>query len=248
MLKIIILDDEAHCRNTLELLLKSLSFKVDIVAIYDTPTKLLENINTHQFDILFLDIEMPKLNGFELLRKLSSYQFSVIFTTAYSKYAIQAFKFAAFDYLLKPIEKADLDGCLLRWRDNFELRTSNTQVNYLHEILEDEKAIKKITISTKEGYFFIQINEIIYCESQSNYTLFYLKENKKIIASRTLKEFENLLLQHHFLRIHKSYLINIKSIFKLNKGNDYSIELHNGEVLPISRTKINDVKKIMEVE
>jgi len=84
---------------------------------------------------------MPKLNGFEFLRKLSSYQFSVIFTTAYSQYAIQAFKFAAFDYLLKPIEKTDLEECLLRWKDNFELRTSNTQVNYLHEILEDEKIV-----------------------------------------------------------------------------------------------------------
>lgn len=245
MIKIVILDDEAHCRDTLKILLENLSFLVEIVAQYDTPSKLLENIHNHQFDILCLDIDMPKMNGFEFLRNLSSYQFSVIFTTAYSQYAIQAFKYSAFDYLLKPIEKSDLEDCLQRWKDNYELRTSSTQVEYLHEILDDEKAIDKITISTKDGYVFIQINEIIYCESQSNYTIFYLKDNRRIVASKTLKEFENLLLIHLFIRIHKSYLINIKSIFKINKGNDYSIELHNGEVLPISRAKINEIRNII---
>lgn len=248
MIRIVILDDEAHCRDTLKIHLENLSFPVEIVALYSTPTEFLENIGNHKFDILCLDIEMPKMNGFELLDQISSYQFSVIFTTAYSQYAIQAFKYTAFDYLLKPIAKSDLEDCLQRWKDNFMLSTSSTQIEYLKEILENEKAIDKITLSTKDGYVFIRINEIIYCESQSNYTIFYLKDDRRIVASRTLKEFESLLIKHLFLRIHKSYLINIKSIYKLQKGHDSSIELQNGEILPISRARVSEVKKFLDIE
>jgi two-component system LytT family response regulator len=248
MIRIVILDDEAHCRDTLKIHLENLSFPVEIVALYSTPTEFLENIGNHKFDILCLDIEMPKMNGFELLDQISSYQFSVIFTTAYSQYAIQAFKYTAFDYLLKPIAKSDLEECLQRWKDNFMLSTSSTQIEYLKEILENEKAIDKITLSTKDGYVFIRINEIIYCESQSNYTIFYLKDDRRIVASRTLKKFESLLIKHLFLRIHKSYLINIKSIYKLQKGHDSSIELQNGEILPISRARVSEVKKFLDIE
>jgi two-component system LytT family response regulator len=237
MIKVIIIDDEQHCIDTMQSELEKTNQEIQIVATYNSATEAIKILPALSFDILFLDIEMPKLNGFEFLKLLPTYNFTVIFTTAYSQYAITAFKYAAFDFLLKPIHATDIESCLERWQHSFKLRSNVQQINYLKEIIDDKTKPYRITITTKNGYHFINIADIIYCESDSNYTIFHLHEDRKIIASKTLKEFEQLLLQHQFIRIHKSYLVNQQKINKLNKGINYTIQMNNGNEIPVARNK-----------
>lgn len=246
MIKAVIIDDELHAIKQLQKNLLALN-TIEVVASYNTTKDTLQEIQNLMFDILFLDIEMPHLNGFEFLKSIERYSFTVVFTTAYSQYAIEAFKYAAFDFLLKPISKEDLQNCIARWQVTNNYTNTTEQVAYLDSILENPKKADKLTIATKNGYYFININEIIYCESESNYTVFHLKDNKKIIASRTLKEYESLLERHNFLRVHKSYLINKEKIFKLNKGRNYNIDMGNGAQIPIARNKQNEIRNKLQL-
>jgi two-component system LytT family response regulator len=198
-------------------------------------------IETYQPDLVFLDIQMPNKNGFELFKEVKEINFEVIFTTAHSEYAIEAIKRSALDYLLKPINYIDLLGAVTRFENKSKKENQQKQFNVLLEnINTGEVAHKKLAISTETGIEFVKFNSIVYLEAQNNYTKINMLDGTTIIASKTLKSFDELLPSELFFRIHKSYLINMNFVKRFFKIDDFLVELTTGEKLPISYRKKND--------
>lgn len=248
-MKFVILDDELYCCKTLELFLKSINKDFEIIAIFESPLQALEQIPYLQFDILFCDIEMPHLNGFQFLKKLTHIHFTVVFVTAYNQYAIEAFKYSAFDYILKPIDPIDLNFCINRWKENKKkLDTEFTQVEYLNEILYKNTTPNKIILNSKSSIDFVLLEDIIYCKAESNYTNFYCLNNKKYCVSKTMGEYETLLLNNGFERIHKSFIIQPKYITKIIRPNGYFIEMLDKDIIPVSRSKYAFIKSLSNIE
>lgn len=243
MIKAAIIDDELHCIETLKMQLQKINPLIKIVANYTHPVTALSELRKMNLDIIFLDFAMPELNGFEFLKNLNRNDVSVIFTTAYSQYAIEAFKYSAFDYLLKPISDADLSETIARWEESNRAKNSFEQLNYLENFLYNADQSKDSIIVRGNGiYNIIKYNEIIYCKSDSNYTDFFLQNDKNYTTSKTLREIEKLLPQNQFIRIHKSYLINKNHIVSIIKKIDYSILMSNNILIPVSRQKHDFIK------
>ena len=195
--------------------------------------------------MIFLDIEMPKLNGFEMLNLIKEKNFHVVFTTAYDQYAIKAIKYAAFDYLLKPVDIEELKTAVSRVA-NSENPQTKKQIEFLQQnILHPKKQLNKLAIPTLEGLLFYDINDIIQLEANSNYTNIFFTNKTKIIASKTLKEFEELLPTDIFFRTHHSHLINLNYIKRYIKGDGGQIELQNGSYVDVSRRKKEEFLKVI---
>jgi two-component system, LytTR family, response regulator len=245
MITAIIIDDETKGRLALREKLTAYCPQVKLLAEAANGVEAIQMIQQHKPQLIFLDIEMPKMNGFEMLNELSEKNFHIIFTTAYDQYAIKAFKYAAFDYLLKPIDIEELQSTLSKIELN---DTSNTkkQVELLqHNMKQTKKQLNKLAISTIDGLVFYDINEIINLEANSNYTNIYLANKTKITASKTLKEFEELLPEDIFFRTHHSHLINLSFIKRYIKGDGGQIELQNGMFVEVSRRKKEEFLKII---
>jgi two-component system LytT family response regulator len=234
MNKIIIVDDSAISRTTLEKhLSKNFSEKYVVVAICEDSESAKKAIKENKPDLVFLDVEMPNKNGFELLKEIKSVNFEVIFTTAHPNYAIKAIKADALDYLIKPINLNDLNVAIRRFENK---KIVKEKVN--SKIIKTELSnnlIKKIAFSTDTGYEFIKVNSILYCEANSNYCRIFCTDGKEILLAKTLKTIQEQLLQSNlFHRIHKSYLVNLNYIVRLNKTGSLEVELQNGVKLPVS--------------
>ncbi len=200
-------------------------------------------IDKQQPDVVFLDIEMPMMNGFEMLHHIKNKNFHLIFTTAYDQYAIKAIKYAAFDYLLKPIDIEELKLTISKVKESGSNQTKK-QVEFLYDnIRHPQKKLHKLVIPSLEGLGFYDINDIIHLEASSNYTNIFLKNNIKIIASKTLKEFEELLPEDIFFRPHHSHLINLDYIKRYIKGDGGQIEMQNGNYVDVSRRKKEEFLK-----
>lgn len=242
MFTAILIDDELHCTETLQEKLKLYCPLVEVTAVYNDPLAALEALQESQPDIVFLDVEMPRLNGFGLLEKLEKINFEIVFTTAYDQFALQAFKMSAFDYLLKPIEKDDLTKCIekLSERKRTTISTHQMQIlmQHMHHAAQADKA--KIAVPSLEGLEFFYVKEIIYLEAQSNYCRIHIQNSKPILVTKTLKDFEGLLTPYHFFRIHHSYLINMAYVKKYIRGEGGSVIMENGDDLAVSRRKKED--------
>ncbi|WP_462220017.1 LytR/AlgR family response regulator transcription factor [Ferruginibacter sp.] len=243
MITAIIIDDEAKGRLALREKLLSYCPQVKVVAEAANGQEALLLIQHHKPQLIFLDIEMPKMNGFEMLNELPEKDFHIIFTTAYDQYAIKAIKYAAFDYLLKPIDIQELQEAI----SNVETRENNQtkkQVELLQQnMLHPKKQLNKLAIPTLEGLLFFDINDIIHLEANSNYTNIYFTNKTKITASKTLKEFEELLPEDIFFRTHHSHLINLNYIKRYIKGDGGQIELQNGSYVDVARRKKEEFLK-----
>src|SRR5688500_17263056 len=193
MIKAILVDDEKHCRETLSIQLEKYCSEVQLLAQCNSAVQGLEAIAQYQPDVVFLDVEMPKMNGFEMLQQFSQIPFDVIFTTGYDAYAIKAIRFSAIDYLLKPIDKDELRKAV----GKVQQKTAHNLAQQLEVLLDKlgkkQDVMQKIALPTLEGFELVPLETIIKCEADSNYTYFYLKNGRKIIVSRTLKEIEELL-------------------------------------------------------
>ncbi len=237
MIKVVIIDDEVHCSEGLSIQLHELSIPVEILAVFNRPDKAVDYLNQNSFDILFLDIEMPVMNGFELLSRVNQLNFDVIFTTAYNQFAIRAFKYSACDYLLKPIIEEDLLQALQRWQ-NQRNNILNGQIRMALELLNHpEQSVKKIAVPTAEGLAFLQVDRIIHCEADSNYTLVRSMDEEKLLISRTLKEVESLLGEKGFIRVHHSHLVNPIFIKKFIRSDGGFLIMENGQQVPVSKSK-----------
>ncbi len=237
MLKAIIIDDEKKGRDTLNYLVNTYcGDKVKIVCLAEDVAEGLSAIELYTPDIVFLDIQMKGETGFDLLEKIPQINFSVIFTTAYDKYALNAIKFSAIDYLLKPIDIKELNEAIdkVSQKTNFD---NKQYENYIKNNKTVDSENMKIAISTPNGLLFIPVKEIIYCKAEKGYTNFCIKGHKEIISTKNLKYFEEILTEYNFIRIHNSSLINLKEIVKYNKGEGGTVEMTNSSVLDVSKRK-----------
>ena len=236
MLKALIVDDEPKARENLQILLHDFVEGVEVVGLCENIAEATEAVRLHAPDVVFLDIQLQRETGFDLLTKLKEINFEVIFTTAYTEYAIKAFKFSAIDYLLKPIDIEELKKAVAR----VEKRVSNNITGRLTQLVQNLKQGSnenyKIALPTLDGLVFVKISDILYCEASSNYTQIFTAEEKYLV-SKTLKEYDDLLSDHNFFRIHNSYLININSIKKYVKGEGGYVVLNNDTSLDVSKRK-----------
>lgn len=249
-MKFAIVDDEKHCVESLTISLEYLFPDSEIVFKTNKVMEALEGLNQKQIDLLFLDIEMPGLNGFQLLEQLPERNFDVIFTTAYSQYAVQAFKSKAIDYLLKPLDDDELKEAVDKWQEaKQENSASDNSLKQLLDHLKKEGVLKsKIPVPISDGYEFVEVDEIIYCQSQNNYTTFFINGNRKLLVSRTLKEIERLLTPFYFLRIHQSYLINPNYLKRFSRQDGGYVEMLDRSQIPVSQSKKRLITKLFEHE
>ena len=244
MLTAIIIDDESNSRNALRQKLSNYCPDVMIIAECENGEEGIKNIDEKKPDIVFLDVEMPRMNGFTMLQQLQNKNFEVIFITAYDHYAIKAIKFSALDYLLKPVEVEDLKTAVEKVTQKRKQPAANNQVELLlQNLLDEKKEHQRIAISSMEGLLFVPTEDIIYLEANSNYTSFFLTGNRKIIATKTLKDFEELLPASIFIRIHHSYLINKNGVEKYIRGDGGQVLMKNGVMLDVARRKKDEFMK-----
>lgn len=236
-MKAILVDDERNALEMLEWMLQKNCPEVEIIAMCDSPLDGLEKIKALKPDVIFLDIEMPQLNGFDLLERLGKHESDVIFTTAYNQFAIKAFKVCALDYLLKPIDPEDLKAAVQK-AANKKNKVSQEQLDLLLSYMKPEKPkSKRIALTASDHLIFVETEKIIYCESDSNYTIFFLTDGQKIIVSKTLKDVEEILEGSDFFRIHASYLINMKHVSKFTRGDGGYVVMSNNQHITVSRKK-----------
>lgn len=246
MIRAIIVEDEKRSAMLLDKLLKEFCPQVEVIAICHEVSVAYEKINSSNPDLVFLDIEMQSETGFDLLKKFNEIQFSVIFTTAYEKYALRAIKFSAIDYLLKAIDVEELKQAVSKVEKQRQKNSlqSNLEV-LLHNLQNKNNDLQKIALSTAEGLHLINVADIIYCESDGPYTTFNLKNAKPIVISKHLKEYEELLMPFKFFRIHNSYLINLREIKKYVRGDGGQVEMNGGQFLNVSKSRKDDLMHII---
>jgi len=240
-MKVAIIDDEIHCIESLALDLNSIDPNIKVVYKCNQPMEALEKLPKLDLDILFLDVEMPGINGFELLEQLNNFSFDIVFTTAYSQYAVQAFKLQAFNYLLKPIDETELKEVLHQWRlqkESKETAASEEVVRQLLDQMKKDGMLKsKIAVPIADGYEFLETNQILFCQSENNYTNIYLVNGSKLLISKTLKEVEKTLEKYLFIRIHQSYLINPNYMKKYHRKDGGYVMMDNDYRIPVSHHK-----------
>jgi two-component system, LytTR family, response regulator len=245
-LRVLIIDDEASSRSALRQKLENYCENVTVMTEAENGEEGLEAIEEHRPDIVFLDVEMPRMNGFVMLQHLRQRDFELIFTTAYDHYAVQAIRFSALDYLVKPVEVAELRSAVERARiKRTDPQTDKRIENLLYNISEAREIKSRIAVPAQDGLLFINISDIIYLEAESNYTFIYLIQEKRITVSRTLKDFEELLPASLFIRIHHSYIINKKAVQRYIKGEGGQVVMSNGRSLDVSRRKKEEFIRAM---
>lgn len=246
MIKVIIIDDEIHSIETLQWKLKTYCPEVEVMATFNDPVKGLEYLEIHKIDLLFLDIEMPIMTGFDLLQKVSNFTFDVIFITAYDEYGIRAIKYSALDYLLKPVQGEELAEAITKYQKKHFQNVLPQQLEVLFQSLQEKNTKnQKIALSTKESIELVKPADIIMCESDNNYTMVYLDGRKKLI-SKTLKDFEELLLPHNFFRTHQSYLVNMDKIVEYVRVDGGHLVMKNGMRVSVSRNKKEPLLAMMK--
>jgi two-component system LytT family response regulator len=237
MVRSIVVDDELKSRESLKILLEDFCENAEVLALCQNVEEGVRAIEEHKPDVVFLDIQMQRETGFDLLARIKPINFEVVFTTAHSEYAIKAFKFSAIDYLLKPIDIEELKKAL----DKVDKKLHSNISARLEQLVQNLKPSAgqnyKLALPTSDGLIFVKIEEIIYCEASSNYTQIFTHDGKKHVVSRTLKEYEDLLVDHNFFRIHNSFLINLNSIKKYVRGEGGYVIMENDKSLDVSKRK-----------
>lgn len=237
MLKGIIVDDETKSRESLKILVEDFCGNVEVCAVCKSVDEGIKAIQDHKPEIVFLDIQLHRETGFDLLTRIKDINFEIIFTTAYSEYAIKAFKFSAIDYLLKPIDIEELRRAVgkvdKKLNDNLSVRLQHL----IQNLQVQPSGGHKLALPTLEGLIFVKVTDILYCEASSNYTEIVVQDGKKYTVSRTLKEYDDLLSAHNFYRIHNSYLINLNAIKKYIRGEGGYVIMNNDQSLNVSKRK-----------
>ncbi|MBK6978179.1 MAG: response regulator transcription factor [Cytophagaceae bacterium] len=240
MINVVILDDESKAIQSLEWEIKSFCPSVNVLATFESPYDARDFILSNEIDCIFLDIDMPQMDGFRFLEFFPKRDFEVIITTAYDQYGIQALKTRAIDYLLKPIDSDDL----IKAVDKIESQKSNTHIkDILEEMLinmanSQIPTLKKINISCDGKIYFLESHEILYCESDGNYCNVFLENGQKLFLTQILKNIEEKLPKSIFYRVHNSFVVNLNKVREYQKNEGYLV-LTNGKHVPVSRNKKN---------
>jgi two-component system LytT family response regulator len=245
-IKAVIIDDEQHSLETTDILVRKYCPSVLVTGLADSPEKGITLVDALKPDLVFLDIAMPRMNGFEMLQYLSFRDFDLVFTTAYDAYAIKAFKVNAIDYLLKPIEPEELIKAVEKVKVKVENQVTRSRID---EILQGAGLTgfrkNKLALPIEGKIAMLDYDSILYCESDGNYTYLHLTNRKKIMVSRTLKDIEGMLPHPQFLRIHHSYLVNISHIMEYIRGEGGEVVLTNGLQLRVSRSRKDELMAVL---
>ena len=239
MIKAVIVDDEPKAIQSLSWELSNFSNEIDVIQTFSDPEEAISYLNTNSPDCLFLDIQMPTMDGFQFLKKLSNKDFAVVITTAYDEYAIKALKHEAIDYLLKPIDSDDLEETIQKIKKH-NFRALN--VSKIEEVLTNFNGKldkKRITINTDGKLIFLNIDDILYVESDGNYSTIFLEGSQKIVITKKLKEVNAILPEHCFFRIHNSYIINLNKIKEFIKSEGYVV-MQSNQKIPVARQRKSD--------
>ena len=236
MIKAIIIDDEPYCCETIATLLEDCD-DIEIVAECYNGIDALEAIRKYSPGLVFLDVEMPKMNGFEMLEQLHAINFDLIFTTSFDQYALKAVRFSAIDYLLKPIDRQELQKAVQKVIQRSQKPLTQQIELLLQKVNHPAAVINKVAMPTTEGLQMIAVDSIISCESIGNYTAILLRNKQKIVVSRTLKDIEEMLEDHPFARVHHSHLVNLNEIDKYVKGEGGYLVMSDGSTVDVSRSK-----------
>lgn len=238
MLNVIIVDDEERGIIALEKMIANYCPDLKVCGTARDITSAAALIRKEKPDAVFLDIEMPSGSGFDLLNMFEEIDFEIIFVTAFHEHAIKAIKFAALEYLLKPLNIGELKAAAEKLKKK---KSKNTEgYSLLKQSINSPNPFQKIILNTASNFFFINLEDIIYCKAEDNYTWFVMKNDERYMVSRQLKEYEELFGGHNFFRIHKSYLINMNQVVKVNKKDGASVVMANQEELPVSFRKKDD--------
>lgn len=245
MITAVVIDDEAIAANVLQLMIERHVPQISNLRVATSIVAAKSLIDTLKPDIVFLDIVMPEVNGFEFLTSLDAIDFEVIFTTAYDEYAIKAVRFSAFDYLLKPIDAKDLQDAVARYgQKQQQFKQSRQLLNNLITNLESKREeVFKLAIPTVGRTLFFSTTDIVRLEGVGNYTRFYMSNGEQHLSSKTLKEYADILQTHNFLRIHKSHLVNRSAI--ITYKNEGAVALKENIVLPVSRQRRPEIKNLL---
>ena len=236
MKKIVIIDDENRTRELISKMIDSFGFEVVTIPEGENVQSGIEAIEKHQPDIVFLDIQMPDGTGFDVIRSVENKNFEVIFITAHEEFAIKAIKFSALDYLLKPIDSSELKSALEKALDTIDQKKESSQFEALQNNIQPNEK-RRLVLKTQESVHVVELDQIIRCEADRNYTSFFLKDSKKILVSKTLKEYETLLSAHNFLRVQQSHLVNIEYVDRYDKKNGGAVVMKDGSEVPLSPAK-----------
>ena len=238
MIRCVLIDDENNSLEMMEWLIKTYCPQVSIDAMCNSSEKGIEAIKKYKPDVVFLDIEMPHMNGFDMLEQFDKLFFDVVFCTAYDQFAIKAFKYSALNYLLKPVDPADLQETIRRLEEK-KSSTSKDQIEMLLQNIRGntKPAVQRIALTTNDGMIFVSTQDILYCEAESNYTSVVLNGGKKILVSKVLKDIDETLSGNDFCRIHNSFLININHIKKYVRGDGGYVIMENDVTISISRSR-----------
>ena len=241
--KAIIIEDEENNRLHLNNLLKKHCLSVNIVGMAEDAIQGIDLIKEKKPQLVFLDIHLPNGDGFKLLECIPNRNFEVIFVTAYDQYAIKAIRFCALDYLLKPISVIELKNAVEKalLKINYEKESINSRLETFYTNVQNSE--KRIGLPSMERIEFVKVSEIVRCQGENNYTHVYLADGRKILVTRTLKEFEELLSEYDFIRVHQSHLVNLKFIKSFEKSDGGYLLLHNGTTIAVSRQRKESVLK-----
>lgn len=248
-MKIAIVDDEVHCIEILVIHLQANFPDANIIYKSNKVEEALEILPNLDIDLLFLDIEMPGMSGFHLLEQLPDYKFDVIFTTAYSQYALQAFKVRAINYLMKPIDETELQDAIAVYRESkvdHDQPTADKVEALLNQLKKDGFIKSKISVPVSDGYEFVEVNDIMYCKSQSNYTTLFLSDTSEILVCKTLKEVSATLSQYFFVRVHHSYLINPNYMKNFSRNDGGFLIMDDKKQIPVSKVNRNLVTSLFD--
>lgn len=245
MKKAIIIDDENRTRDLIAKMINSFGLDIEAIPAGENVQSGIKAIEEHNPDLVFLDIQMPDGTGFDVLKSVKDKKFEVIFITAHEEFAIKAIKFSALDYILKPVDPTELREAVESALKSMEGKKDNSQFEALNQNIQPQQK-RRLVLKTQESVHVVDLEQIIRCEADRNYTSFFLTEGKKILVSKTLKEYETLLSGYNFLRVQQSHLINLDYVDRYDKGNGGSVVMKDGSEVPLSPAKRDIFFKILE--
>lgn len=247
MIRAVIIDDEINNQELISNLLKTYADNVQVVGVANSVDTAYKTINEQHPDLIFLDIQMPDGTGFDLLKKFDKINFKIIFVTAHQEYAIEAFKYSALDYILKPLAPANLLAAVKKMEDAISSEELNLKLKtLLNNIAEPAKNKKKIVLKTMERIYSVDLDDIIRFESDGGYTKVYLADGKRIMVSKTMKEYDDLLMDAGFLRVHHSHLINMNHLFCFEKAEGHVV-MKDDSIVPVSNRKKDHLMELLNM-
>jgi two-component system, LytTR family, response regulator len=237
MLKSIIVDDEFKSRESLKALVEKFCENIQVSAVCQNGDEAIKAIHEFKPDVVFLDIQLQRETGFDILQRLDKIDFEIIFTTAFSEFAVRAFKFSAIDYLLKPVDIEDLRKSVEKARKRILGNISERMTQLAQTMKGNTFKHSRLAVPSSDGLVFVNVDAILYCEASGNYTNIHMGDGRKFVVSRTLKEYEEMLEDLDFFRIHNSYLINLNLIKKYIRGEGGQVVMTNDQALDVSKAK-----------